>query len=416
MGVRCCQDESEWFCSQFYILVFSHFTEKSEYLYGADATVDHEEDVWERCSTKVSSIYFDSPDLTFYHERLARSEGAQLLRVRWYGEQPQGVEHVFVELKTHHEPWVLDKSVKERVSIKECYMPLLLKQNGSPWNIEYAETIADDSIPQMSNEQLAEAADLLVRVRDLIIRRDLRPCVRTCYTRVSFQSSKSNALRLTLDRDLKLCDERNAPPGSWCLPKDSVNTENSASVAAPCAIFEVKLAGRDMPDSMDKLVQNGAIIDAHKFSKFLTGVAVFHADSPTLRVLPYWARVSTFRSLFESDQDTQTEDTSQATRDEFETKRLPPASRHAGFGVVWKDHLTSGRAGLQPCGPHSSRDVVRDIESGYRGPVIRRRPLKDSDKKKKKSLAPTKRSRIEVRRIVWFRVQIAQRNSSLGTA
>lgn len=71
-------------------------------------------------ATPITSVYFDGPDMGMYAERLKRSEGARLFRIRWYGpNRPQGEETVFLELKTHHESWIGDASVKERVAIRE---------------------------------------------------------------------------------------------------------------------------------------------------------------------------------------------------------------------------------------------------------------------------------------------------------
>lgn len=62
--------------------------------------------LWDDMASKISSVYFDSPKLDLYRERIARKEGAQLLRARWYGKRPKGNEPIFLELKTHHESWV----------------------------------------------------------------------------------------------------------------------------------------------------------------------------------------------------------------------------------------------------------------------------------------------------------------------
>jgi SPX domain protein involved in polyphosphate accumulation len=75
--------------------------------------------LWDELATSISSVYFDSPSMDLYKERIARSEGAQLLRARWYGSRPSGDEPVYLELKTHHEKWINTKSVKERVTIRE---------------------------------------------------------------------------------------------------------------------------------------------------------------------------------------------------------------------------------------------------------------------------------------------------------
>ena len=68
-------------------------------------------------SSLISSVYLDSPGLEVYSSRLARAEGATLIRVRWYGDSGGDAEpdaELFVERKTHHESWTTDNSVKER--------------------------------------------------------------------------------------------------------------------------------------------------------------------------------------------------------------------------------------------------------------------------------------------------------------
>ena len=55
--------------------------------------------LWTSFVTSISSVYFDSNDMSMYSERLKRSEGAQLFRIRWYGSKPRGEKNVFLELK-----------------------------------------------------------------------------------------------------------------------------------------------------------------------------------------------------------------------------------------------------------------------------------------------------------------------------
>jgi SPX domain protein involved in polyphosphate accumulation len=221
--------------------------------------------LWASLATKISSIYFDSLDGTLYHDRIRRSEGAQLFRVRWYGEKPSGDEKLFLELKTHHEPWTQASSVKERVNLCEKHMSLFLDHK--PWTYVEALPIVIEANPKLNGSDLDQAVDLLLQMHQLVIDKNLRPRVRSVYQRVAFQSSTSNALRLTVDRDVKMIDETAAPLGAWCLP-DSVPTDEKL---VPYPIFEVKLAGSDMPASIDALNENGTLIQAAKFSKFLTG-------------------------------------------------------------------------------------------------------------------------------------------------
>lgn len=68
----------------------------------------------------ISSVYFDNDDFELYMGRLEKSEGAEALRLRWYGGMDQ--QQIFVERKTHREDWTGEKSVKARFPIKEKYV------------------------------------------------------------------------------------------------------------------------------------------------------------------------------------------------------------------------------------------------------------------------------------------------------
>jgi len=238
--------------------------------------------------------------MSLYKQRLARVEGAQLLRARWYGKKPTGNEIVFLELKTHHEKWVNTKSVKERVSIQENDMDTFL--NGMSWKVDDAMSMVLRATPTLEGTKLIEATDLLNRMHKLVVKHQLKPCVRSVYLRAAFQSPKSNALRLTIDRNVTLIDETNRSPDvkSWCLPDDAlIKPDMTAQV--PYVVFEVKLAGEGgMPNELARLEAEGIIQEKAKFSKFLTGAAAFNAHK--LPTLPYWAETASFASMFGFDE------------------------------------------------------------------------------------------------------------------
>ena len=244
-----------------------------------------------RASSTISSVYFDSPcTLNLYHERIARREGANLLRARWYGKRPHAKQPVFLELKTHHESWINAKSVKERATVLEEDMSDFLYPDKA-WTEEYARTIVLKASPSLDGTKLDKAVDLLLRMHALVVKHNLRPCVRSTYQRLAFQSSKNNDLRLTLDRDITVSDETLSKAGHWSVPDMAFEKDKSRQVV-PFAVFEVKLAEGQTNANIDNLVNNGILIDAAKFSKFLTGVATFHADDIT--TLPYWPNHQAF--------------------------------------------------------------------------------------------------------------------------
>ncbi|CAJ1968537.1 unnamed protein product [Cylindrotheca closterium] len=256
------------------------------------------DDLWKNLSSKISSIYFDSPSLALYKERIKRREGAQLLRARWYGEKPPKPDQpVFLELKTHHESWIFAKSVKERVAILERDMNAFLYSMDSVMSEGYAESLVLAATPKLKGEKLAKAIDLLIRSHTLVVRHKLRPCVRSTYDRLAFQSSKSNSLRLTLDRKVVVSDERGCKQGEqWYVPFEPYESKPDGSDrrTIPFAVFEIKLGEGQESTALNECIDNGTILDAAKFSKFLTGAATFN----TVNHLPYWADHPAFQTFF----------------------------------------------------------------------------------------------------------------------
>lgn len=147
--------------------------------------------LWDKLATPITSVYFDSTDMSLYKKRLARVEGAQLLRVRWYGsKKPTGNKPVFLELKTHHEDWVENSSEKERVTVRECDMPAFLVPE--PWTTKRAHDMVLQATPTLQNEELAKQASLLYRMHRLVVKHQLGACIRSVYMRAAFQSPKNN--------------------------------------------------------------------------------------------------------------------------------------------------------------------------------------------------------------------------------
>lgn len=260
---------------------------------GGNTDVD---DIWQYTATTITSIYFDSPDMALYSSRVARIEGASLFRVRWYGEKrPQGDELLFLELKTHHESWTWDKSVKQRVVLRERDMTILLARDGAQWDTPFVENLIHLATPTLQGDDLDKAVTLLYQMRKLILKKDLRPCLRTSYIRMAFQSTDSNARRLTVDRDITMSDESTATFGQWCISDNARNTMDKV-VKVPNAILEVKVAESDDSAFVDELLQIGAIQEGHKFSKYLTGAIKLHSEK--VKTMPYWAALPLFDELF----------------------------------------------------------------------------------------------------------------------
>jgi uncharacterized membrane protein YidH (DUF202 family) len=198
----------------------------------------------------------------------------------------------FPELKTHHEKWINSESVKERVVVQEKDMEWFLATN-KVWTHEDAEKVVQAASPSLGKSELGKAVKLLLTMRRLVAKHDLRPCVRLSYKRAAFQSPTSNSLRLTVDRFVSATDESKAPAGAWCLPGPNGPAFNKH---IPFAVLEIKLSGSETPQSIQELINSNTVIDAAKFSKFLTGVASFRSHQ--LDTLPYWATHPSFAPMF----------------------------------------------------------------------------------------------------------------------
>jgi SPX domain protein involved in polyphosphate accumulation len=253
----------------------------------------NKEDIWNSIATYITSIYFDSPKtMVMYKDRIARIESAQLFRIRWYGDKPCGDELIFLELKTHHEQWVDNNSVKERVALQARDLTQVLLRNGFKWTEDKAQELLLAAKPKLHGDDLDDAVDLLLRIRRLIIKKNLHPCVRSSYRRVAFQSNANNALRFTLDRDIELSSEADAPLGSWCRDDDAL----VPSVMMPVTVFEVKLGGVVAPTWITSLLDRYKIQDGHKFSKYLSGASMLHEEH--VSCLPYWAEDPLFKGFY----------------------------------------------------------------------------------------------------------------------
>ena len=63
--------------------------------------------------------------MELYLGHLKETEGAEAIRLRWYGSM--GANTIFVERKTQREGWTGEKSVKSRFPIKEDKVNAFLK-------------------------------------------------------------------------------------------------------------------------------------------------------------------------------------------------------------------------------------------------------------------------------------------------
>lgn len=236
-------------------------------------------------SSYLTSAYLDSDDYYFYHTRLNREEDARLVRLRWYSAVylPPPKTTVFVERKTHHEGWGGEKSTKERFSMPQrAVMEHLTAGASAAPFIERA--VADGGMTATEGQA---AITLSQEVSALIMEHGSSPKIRTRYRRTAFQLATSNTVRISLDTELTFMKE-----DGWALwGKDAASRarETFAEDTAfrfPHAVLEIKLQD-EPPAWVVDLLTSGLLTPVHKFSKFMSAIAILcaraHAPCPAAR-------------------------------------------------------------------------------------------------------------------------------------
>lgn len=225
-----------------------------------------------RDGTLISSVYFDNNNMDTYHERLRREHGSSLVRIRWYGKRTVDPEdESFVERKIHKDGWTGERSVKERAPITSR---------------EVAKFVHGDYIPQLQSNGCH--GELLEDIQRRIVTRKEEPLMRTEYTRVAFQESTSNEVRISLDSHVRMIREKGAPRGAaggWCRDLRSKPSPRDV-VHFPYAIFELKVCSEEPPEWVQDLLDSGMLVEVPKFSKFLHGSALLFGDS--VKNCPFW--------------------------------------------------------------------------------------------------------------------------------
>ncbi|KAI6042557.1 SPX-domain-containing protein [Pisolithus marmoratus] len=231
----------------------------------------------------ITSIYFDNEDLELYLGRLEKTEGAEAIRLRWYGDTD--VKTIFVERKTHREDWTGEKSVKARFAIKEHLVNAFLLG-------EY--TVDADLQALVDNGKKTQA-----EVQYRILTRKLVPVMRTFYNRTAFQLPGDARVRISLDTELTMVREDNwdgrvRSGDNWRRTDIGIDWPFSQVPDEDKELFkygvlEVKLQtqfGQEPPKWVTDLVQSHLVEAVPKFSKFIHGCSTLLPNRTDL--VPYW--------------------------------------------------------------------------------------------------------------------------------
>ncbi|KAI7859295.1 VTC domain-containing protein [Circinella umbellata] len=238
------------------------------YIFGKDTTTKM--DIKETDSA-ISSVYIDNPQFELYEGRLQRDQGAEAIRIRWYGDLKSNP--LFIERKTHHAPWTDDlRSLKERFPLNVDEVPGYLA--GTPYK------------GKQQNMFIANG------VQDSIKNKKLKSTLRVFYNRTAFQIPKDQRVRVSLDTDLTFIKENNK--SHWRRPDVGVDypfsyLEEDEVLRFPYAVLETKVQthlGQAMPDWLSRLVESHLVHEVPRFSKYLHGASILYKDK--IPLLPWW--------------------------------------------------------------------------------------------------------------------------------
>ncbi|GAB1744660.1 hypothetical protein NU219Hw_g2199t1 [Hortaea werneckii] len=249
---------------------------------------------FEKKDSAISSIYYDNPDTwELYEGRLKKTEGAEAIRLRWYG----GMENdtIFLERKTHREDWTGEKSVKARFSLKEKNVNAFLK--GEMTTEQVFEKMRREG--KKSEKEINDLEQLAKEIQFRVIDRRLVPVTRSFYNRTAFQLPGDARVRISLDTELAMTREDNLDGkrragNNWRrtdigidwpfpqLPPEDVER-------FPYGVLEVKLQtaqGQEPPEWIRELTASHLVEAVPKFSKFIHGTATLFPSR--INLLPFW--------------------------------------------------------------------------------------------------------------------------------
>lgn len=235
-------------------------------VYIFEAGDEDEENTETSLDQEITSVYFDNDNLDVWRARVNKEDGSKLVRIRYYGDDN---EKVFVERKIHRDTKATnEESSKDRFTLDANEVIPYLRGHHQVKGKKSSQALSEDIHSFLSTNRAY-------------------PFVRTVYKRIAFQLEASNAVRLSLDLDMKMIKE--AVNGmEWITPYE--NLTEAEIYNFPFGVLEVKLQGEHVtnpPEWIADIMANSDLtIPENNFSKFGHAVYMFH--SQTTGQVPSW--------------------------------------------------------------------------------------------------------------------------------
>ncbi|MEX2299859.1 MAG: polyphosphate polymerase domain-containing protein [Bryobacterales bacterium] len=163
--------------------------------------------------TPILSLYYDTPDLAFYHEKLDGVPFRNKVRLRTYGTRFQPGQATFIEIKQRHGDYI--RKFRQKIeNYCDCHL------NPKHWSFDTAET-------QCAFGVLTERHRLL-------------PCVQVWYQREVYESVVEPGVRVSFDSCLtaihphqRLTTDHIFDPRTRMMPETRVVLEVKSNNGTP---------------------------------------------------------------------------------------------------------------------------------------------------------------------------------------
>ncbi|KAF9007573.1 VTC domain-containing protein [Cyathus striatus] len=238
-----------------------------------DSSAGGSQSAFVRQTPTITSIYFDNEDLELYLGRLEKTEGAEAIRLRWYGD---------VNNKTIFRGLDRREIVKARFPLKEHLVNPFLRGEYTV-DEDFQELVKKGKKTQQEVDTMIQLAN---EVQYSILTKKLQPVMRSFYNRTAFQLPGDAGVRISLDTELTLIREDNwdgktRAGDNWRRTDFGIDypfpqVADDDKELFKYGVLEVKLQthfGQEPPKWVTDLVQSHLVEAVPKFSKFIHGCA-----------------------------------------------------------------------------------------------------------------------------------------------
>ncbi|KAJ7285218.1 VTC domain-containing protein [Mycena rebaudengoi] len=228
----------------------------------------------------ITSIYFDNEELELYLGRLEKTEGAEAIRLRWYGDTD--VKTIFVERKTHREDLDRAKSPSRRASPSRSTLSTRSCEESIPSTQKFQQLVKKGKKTQQEVDSMIQLAN---EVQYAVLNRGLKPVMRSFYNRTAFQLPGD--ARYNWDGASRAGDNWRREDIGIDFPFEQLSPDDKEIFKY--GVLEVKLQtqfGQEPPQWVMELVQSHLVEAVPKFSKFIHGCATLLPNRVDL--VPFW--------------------------------------------------------------------------------------------------------------------------------